>query len=113
MVIVDFANPDRATAHVTVDETEPGFDPVAIARRLREAIPHASRARLFRPGGSIDTDREGAPTPGEVLEDVVNRLLASRRVVRPANDDAAQAGSGCQRFHRGKGDPGTDTPELA
>ncbi len=90
MIIVDFANPDRAAAYLTVDGTEPGFDPVAIARRLREAIPHASRARLFRPGGSIDTDREGAPTPGEVLEDVVNRLLASRRVVRPANDDAAQ-----------------------
>ncbi|CAJ62947.1 MULTISPECIES: hypothetical protein [Frankia] len=85
MVIVDFANPDRATAHVTVDETEPGHDAVALARRFRDAIPYAARVRLFRPGGSIDTDREGAPTPGEVLEDVVNRLLASRRVVRPAS----------------------------
>ncbi len=89
IVLIDFANSDRHPVQIMVDDGAPDYDPVAIARRLREAIPYAARTRWFRPGGSEDTAR-GGRSPGDLLEEIAARLQASRRVVRPANDDAAQ-----------------------
>ncbi|WP_251743661.1 hypothetical protein [Frankia sp. AiPs1] len=87
MVIIDFANPDRASAHVIVDDSEPEYDPVKIARRLHDAIPSAARVRLFYPGGSVDTANGGSRSPGDVLADVVARLPA-RRMRETANEES-------------------------
>ncbi|WP_261555535.1 hypothetical protein [Frankia tisae] len=88
MVIVDYANPDRAATYLLVSEASPEYDPVKIARQLNEAIPRAIRVRTFYPGGSTDTANGGDRSPADVLADVVARLLPARtRVVRPASGD--------------------------
>ncbi len=78
MIVIDFANADRASAYVTVDDCEPGYDPVKIARRLHDATPFAARVRTFFPGGSTDSDRPGDRAAGDVLTEVAEQLLADR-----------------------------------
>ncbi len=72
IVIVDFVNPDRPAAQIAIDDREPGYDPVAVAKRLREAVPHSARVRWFRPGGSEDS--AGGRSPAEILADLAERL---------------------------------------
>ncbi len=86
IVLVDFDNPDRPPVMIVVDDDDRGYDPAPLAEQLRTAARHAARVRLFKPGQSIDSDREGAPEPAQMLEDLADRLPPKRE---PAHTDHA------------------------
>ncbi|EIV90822.1 hypothetical protein [Frankia sp. QA3] len=79
IILVDHLNPDRPPVQITIDDRTLDYDPVALARQLREAVPHAARVRWFRPGGSEDS--LGGRSPAEILADVVDRLPPKRKPV--------------------------------
>ncbi len=89
IVLVDHLNPDRPPTRIVIDDQTLGYDSVAIARQLREAIPHAARVRWFRPGGSEDS--LGGRSPAEILADVVDRLPPKWEPVHTDHDVDADA----------------------
>ncbi len=87
IVIVNQGDPGRQPVQIIVDDREPGYDPVALARKLREMIPRAARVRWFHPGASEDS--ADGRSPADILADVVSRLPPKRKpaVVDVHTDD--------------------------